>query len=317
MQEERGGTMELWKSCIGLVGAGRVGFTLGRYLKENGLGISGYYSRNLAHAKEAAQFTDSRYYMDLRELIKNSTVLFLTVNDGSIGTVVQEILALTEGQNRQETICIKDKIFCHCSGAMSSAVFKELEAAGGFGYSIHPMFAIYDRQTSYQKLSKTFFTIEGNAKHMEDVTALFAHLGNAYQVIDAADKALYHSGAVMASNLVISLYAMAADTLERCGFSRENARQALMPLFANNAANMEHSGLAAALTGPVDRGDTETIEKHMGVLEGREKAVYQLMSTRLLDLARQKHAEAIGQDPALAERFASIEQLLTDNTHGL
>ena len=290
MQEERGGTMELWKSCIGFIGAGRVGFTLGRYLKENGLSISGYYSRNLAHAKEAAQFTDSRYYMDLRELIKNSTVLFLTVNDGSIGTVVQEILALTEGQNRQETICIKDKIFCHCSGAMSSAVFKELEAAGGFGYSIHPMFAIHDRQTSYQKLSKTFFTIEGNAKHMEDVTALFAHLGNAYQVIDAADKALYHSGAVMASNLVI---------------------------FANNAANMEHSGLAAALTGPVDRGDAETIEKHMGVLEGREKAVYQLMSTRLLDLARQKHAEAIGQDPALAERFASIEQLLTDNTHGL
>ena len=90
-----------------------------------------------------------------------------------------------------------------------------------------------------------------------------------------------------------------------------------MPLFANNAANMEHSGLAAALTGPVDRGDAETIEKHMGVLEGREKAVYQLMSTRLLDLARQKHAEAIGQDPALAERFASIEQLLTDSTHGL
>ena len=317
MQEERGGTMELWKSCIGLIGAGRVGFTLGRYLKENGLSISGYYSRNLAHAKEAAQFTDSRYYMDLRELIKNSTVLFLTVNDGSIGTVVQEILALTEGQNRQETICIKDKIFCHCSGAMSSAVFKELEAAGGFGYSIHPMFAIHDRQTSYQKLSKTFFTIEGNAKHMGDVVALFAHLGNAYQVIDAADKALYHSGAVMASNLVIGLYAMAADTLERCGFSRENARQALMPLLANNAANMEHSGLAAALTGPVDRGDTETIEKHMGVLEGREKAVYQLLSTRLLDLARQKHAETMGQDPALAERFASIEQLLTDSRYGL
>ncbi|MBQ7432804.1 MAG: DUF2520 domain-containing protein [Lachnospiraceae bacterium] len=309
--------MELYESEIGFIGAGRVGVTLGRYLKENGLRLSGYYSRNPVHAKEAAAFTNSRYFEDLQHLIINSTVLFLTVNDGAIQRVVDDILALVSEGDSCNTICIKHKIFCHCSGALSSAVFKELEAAGGFGYSIHPMFAIHDRQTSYQKLSKTFFTIEGNPKHIADVAAMLERLGNPYQVIEARDKVLYHSGAVMASNLVISLYAMATDTLERCGFSEEGARQALMPLFFHNAENMEHSGLSEALTGPVDRGDIETIEKHMEVLTGREKTVYRLLSERLLELSRQKHADAIEQDFALFRRFASIEQLLTDKEDGM
>ena len=69
----------------GFIGAGKVGFTLGKYLAMHGIEISGYYSRTPASAKEAAEFTQSRYYTSIEEITKDSDTLFLTVPDGAIG----------------------------------------------------------------------------------------------------------------------------------------------------------------------------------------------------------------------------------------
>lgn len=72
---------------IGFIGAGRVGFTLGRYFVENGLNVSGYYSRTYEHAVSASQFTDSKSYKTIDELIAASSIIFITVNDSQIQTV--------------------------------------------------------------------------------------------------------------------------------------------------------------------------------------------------------------------------------------
>ena len=71
----------------GFIGAGKVGFTLGKYLAMHGIEISGYYSRTPASAKEAAEFTQSRYYTSIEEITKDSDTLFLTVPDGTIGEI--------------------------------------------------------------------------------------------------------------------------------------------------------------------------------------------------------------------------------------
>ena len=71
----------------GFIGAGKVGFTLGKYLAMHGIEISGYYSRTPASAKEAAEFTQSRYYTSIEEITKDSDTLFLTVPDGAIGEI--------------------------------------------------------------------------------------------------------------------------------------------------------------------------------------------------------------------------------------
>ena len=67
----------------GFIGAGKVGFTLGKYLAMHGIEISGYYSRTPVSAKEAAEFTQSRYYTSIEEITKDSDTLFLTVPDGA------------------------------------------------------------------------------------------------------------------------------------------------------------------------------------------------------------------------------------------
>lgn len=105
------------KISIGFIGAGRVGFTLGRYFYENNLQLSGYFSRSYSHACDAAAFTHSKSYRTIKELAADSQVIFITVPDSSIHDVYLQL----------KDYELKDKILCHCSGALSAEVFSDLE----------------------------------------------------------------------------------------------------------------------------------------------------------------------------------------------
>ena len=146
--------MEVIIIKFGFIGAGKVGFSLGKYLKENNINVIGYYSKSQHSAKEAAIFTNTKQYSSLEDLIKNSDAIFITTSDNQISSVWNEIKKLP----------IKEKLICHCSGSISSDIFSNINNLGAYGYSIHPMFAISDKYNSYKDLSKAFITIEGNEK---------------------------------------------------------------------------------------------------------------------------------------------------------
>ena len=165
---------------FGFIGAGKVGFSLGKYLKENNINISGYYSKSQHSSKEAVIFTNTRQYNNLEDLIKNSDAIFITTPDNQIADVWNEIKRLP----------IKEKLICHCSGSISSEVFSNINNHGAYGYSIHPMFAISDKYNSYKNLSQAFITIEGHEKHIKYLKRLFLHLGNDVTVINKENKIL-------------------------------------------------------------------------------------------------------------------------------
>ena len=102
--------MEVINIKFGFIGAGKVGFSLGKYLKENNIDISGYYSKNQHSSREAAIFTNTKQYNNLENLIKDSDTIFITTPDSEISVVWSEIKKLS----------IKDKLICHCSGSISS-----------------------------------------------------------------------------------------------------------------------------------------------------------------------------------------------------
>ena len=132
---------------IGFIGAGRVGFTLGKYFCEHGVEVAGYYSRNIQSAKEAAEFTHSRVYDVPAKLLEACDILFLTVPDGIIPQIYRELC--------QESI--RGKILCHASGAAAAGeTFPDIEARGACGYSVHPLFAVSDKYHSYRELTDVF-----------------------------------------------------------------------------------------------------------------------------------------------------------------
>lgn len=264
---------------FGFIGAGKVGFSLGKYLKENSIDISGYYSKSQHSSKEAAIFTNTRQYNNLEDLIKNSDAIFITTPDNQIADVWNEVKKLP----------IKEKLICHCSGAISSEVFSNINNHGAYGYSIHPMFAISDKYNSYKDLSQAFITIEGNEKHIEYLKMLFSHLGNDVAIINKENKILYHAASVTVSNLVLGLINNGVNYLEECGFTKEMAIKALYPLIENNLRNIKERGAVKSLTGPIERGDLSTVINHLNVIREEDKELYRLLSKNILKIAKVKN----------------------------
>lgn len=278
---------------IGFIGAGKVGCTLGKYLSQSpDVKITGYYSRSAVSSREAAQFTDSNSYLEMKELIEDSDTIFITVPDGSIRDVWSKIREYD----------VKDKIICHCSGVMSSAdAFSCIEETGAIGYAAHPLFAVSDKFNAYRELSGVFFTLEGGtyakAQGSEEtgcneIRVLLESLGNPTRVIRSEEKTIYHCAAAMASNLVCGLIDQSIELMKRCGFRDEEAVKALEPILLGNMKHIAEKGPTAALTGPVERNDTKTIEKHLECLvNDDEKRLYSLLTGRLVDMAQSRHPD--------------------------
>jgi predicted short-subunit dehydrogenase-like oxidoreductase (DUF2520 family) len=275
---------------IGFIGAGKLGCSLGKYMSNKGLKLSGYYSKTNASAQFASKFTKSRAYETSLELVESSDVIFLTVPDDSIEAAWE---AASMGQN------IEGKIFCHTSGVKSSLIFGGIEKLGAYPSSLHPLMAIPDKENSYPLLEKAIFTVEGQGEARELLSRIISSMGNQVFPILSNQKILYHLAAVLVSNCCVALAQMGSDLFDSIGLQR--AVPGLFGLMLNNVKSVSTLGPQSALTGPVERGDSGTIEAHLNSIFGEDKEIYALLAKRLLKIAEAKNP---GRD------YASLKALL-------
>ena len=270
---------------FGCIGAGRVGCSLGKYLKESDAGwdLAGYYSRSIQSAEEAADFTQSRAYMRLPALVKDCEVLFITTPDGAILPVWEQVCSCGE--------CLSDKIIVHCSGALASTVFEGANERGITVAGLHPFYAVSDRYDSYQTLGDALFTLEGNGARMDELERYLCGAGLMIQKIQAQSKTRYHAAASVASNLMVGLTELAMDLLGACGFDREHARMALRPLMQGNLDAIMERDTIGALTGPAERADMHTVGRHLQELHGEDREIYRLLTRKIVQIAKVKNPD--------------------------
>lgn len=266
---------------IGIIGAGKVGTSLGKYFCEHNIPVVGYYSKSIASAQAAADFTKTDAVSSMEDLVNASDTLFLTTGDSAISEVWKVL----------KNLPIENKIICHCSGSLSSSIFSEERPNTITRCSAHPLLSFPDRETGSKLLANAVITLEGDGSRFSEMEALWKGLGNRVQTIDQTQKALYHCAAVTVSNHVLALLDWGVALLARCGFDREQALSALSPLIRGNVDAALAQGILAALTGPVERCDTETVLEHLHSLENapKEQQLYGLLAQRLVDLAAEKH----------------------------
>ena len=239
---------------IGFIGAGKAGFTLGRYFAENGVELSGYFSRSRQSAEEAASFAGGNVFDDAQQLVMASDAVFITTPDAAIR---QTYLSLRD-------VDLNGKQICHCSGALcAKEAFPDIRERGGRGYSIHPLFPISSKYESYKAIGSAYFTIEGDGFDTDEWRAFFERLGNSVKILSGEHKTEYHAACAVSSNLVCALIAQSTGLLAECGFSQEQALLALKPLITANIENVLKTDPTTALTGPVERCDCETVRRHM------------------------------------------------------
>lgn len=231
--------------------------------------------------REAALFTGTKQYDALEALVQDSDALFLTVPDGVISSVFQTLREFD----------ISEKQICHCSGAMTAGeAFPGIGQTGAYGYSIHPLFPISSKYEAYGELAGAFFCLEGNGPHLAMWQSLLSSLGPMVQIIPGETKVRYHAACAIVSNLMCALVQESLELLETCGFSGDTALQAITPLMRSNLEHLIQDGPVAALTGPVERGDTETVKKHLSCFaSSEERELYRAASQMLVRAARRKH----------------------------
>ncbi len=267
---------------IGIIGAGKVGTTLGKYLSIHGKNVTGFYSRTHESADEAATFAETETYSSLCKLVEESDVIFITTPDGVIPQVWGELL-------HQD---ISNRIICHFSGSLSSHVFSGREEAGASGISMHPMYAFSDKFHSYEQFHTAYLTLEGDPEAVAVMKPMWEAIGHHVLTLKAEDKIKYHAAAAMASNEMLGLMQASLDILSECGFSEKDSMALLTPLVQGNIASMLEKGCVNALTGPVERGDTQTVRKHLQALEGSKAGkIYQSLGSTMVELAKRRNPD--------------------------
>ena len=264
---------------IGIVGAGKVGTSLGKYLTQASIPVVGYYSKTYESAKESAAFTNTKAFSYMEDLIQASDTLFITTPDDCIKTVWDCIAKHS----------IQKKIICHFSGSLSSVVFSGIEETEAYGCSIHPMLAFSNKFSSYKQLNQAFITMEGDSQGLDVMEPFFQKLGNQVCRISPENKQKYHTAASMVSNHVIGLLDTGVQLLCQCGFREQEALKFITPLVLGNIENFLKYGAKEALTGPIERNDIKTVSKHLDCLSEKDRLLYQLLGEKLVAIAKTKH----------------------------
>ncbi len=263
---------------VSFVGAGRVGLTLSAFFLDKGIPVRWIMARSEESRKRATEvLRDKVPVLSSLTEIRPADIVFITVNDSSIKEVAHKVRSL-----------LKSAVLVHTSGAHSSELIP-----GEGRASCHPLQSFANPSTAVKLVPETVFTLEGDERGIKLLKQLLERLNLQYTVIPTQCKPLYHASAVIASNYLVTLIYNALQTMKASGFPEDMGLKGLMKLIEGTLKNISTLGVPQALTGPIARGDWDTVKLH---LEHLEK--YPELKEFYLFMAR-KTAEMIGKKPPI------------------
>ena len=253
---------------IGVIGGGKVGRCLASYLKESLVGItanSPEHSRQLAENFATEPCTNE-------ELVERAEVLLLTVPDRLIGTVAASLASASVSEHATGSapaaqvtqLPLAGKVFLHCSGSMGLEALAPLQREGAHVGSLHPLQSFAGGAT---QLAGVYMAVDGDEAACAAAQQIATTVGGHPFQVPAAERAAYHAAACICSNYAVAVEALAQGLMSPWLGNEEAAWQALLPLFKGTAANLQSTtSPRTVLTGPIARGDVNTVEKHLAVL---------------------------------------------------
>lgn len=212
--------------------------------------------------------------------IQDVAVVILAVPDDAIAPLAR-ILAATAAVR-------SDQVVLHLSGSLDQSALSALTASGAALGSLHPLQTLVEPERAPEHLRGSWAAIEGAPRAIAMAERLARDIGLRPFHLKPGNKALYHAGAVFASNYFVLVEAIAQRLLEQAGLGKDEAWAALVPLVRGTLENLARVGPAGALTGPVVRGDGETIARHLATLPEAEGAMYRVLARAVLDLVRER-----------------------------
>jgi predicted short-subunit dehydrogenase-like oxidoreductase (DUF2520 family) len=236
--------------------------------------------RSLRAARRAAREAGAGLATtSLRRGTAGAGLLLLAVPDRALEPLAATLVPLGPWPGR---------VVLHTCGAEGAAVLAPLAEAGAETGALHPLQTFPSPVRPLESLRGVRAAVAGSPAATRAARARCRALGLRPLTIPEESRALYHLGAALASNHVVSLLDAAVEALRAAGLPREEALASLLPLLEGVHAALGESGLPGALTGPVARGDTDTLERHLAALADLDPSLgrlYRDLSRRALRLA--------------------------------
>lgn len=269
---------------LNIIGAGHVGRVLGRLFAASGaFVVQDVLTRSQAGADAAVGFIGAGRALADMDCMRDAAVWMLAVGDDQIGAVCAQLAACH---------ALAGAIVFHCSGARSSAQLAAASDAGALAASVHPIRSFADPAQVAQHFGGTFCGIEGAPGALAVLTPALLAIGAQPVPIDAQAKTVYHAASVFASNYLATVLDAALRAYQAAGVPEALARALAQPLAAESMANVFRLGAPAALSGPIARGDMDTVARQQAALaawDGPTGALYAALVAPTQDLARRKH----------------------------
>ena len=242
---------------IALVGAGRVGTAVAELMRRSGHKIVGVASATPSSGSAAAHRLQAATF-DAPSHVPDCDIALLGTPDDAIEPVARDLAgAIAAGT-----------VVVHSSGSLGIGSLAAVEEGGGLPCALHPVQACPDVDTALRRLPGSAWGVTCFPQVQRWAGDLVQRdLGGTPFFVEEADRPLWHAAAVVTSNGIASLLAMAEAIMESIGI--EHPEHVLGPLAAATVANARAGGAAATLTGPIPRGESTTIARHLDHLAAR------------------------------------------------
>lgn len=264
-----------------IIGLGNVGKTLAKLFIDNNLvEIAGIYNRSEENGLNGIRFIGQGvYHQDIKSLPR-ADITFITTADDFIAKASTEYALNSNLQ--------PGSIVAHCSGALTASCMDGLREKGCYICSIHPMHSFIEPAVSVQKFKGTYCALEGDKRASDLVSSMFTAIGAKVINVSSDKKLLYHTAGVFASNYLLTLAEQALKCLHLAQVNEEDALGLLINIMQSTINNLAVKKLpSVALTGPVKRGDSATIEAHLNALTDEKiKDFYKYMLAKTMDLVK-------------------------------
>jgi predicted short-subunit dehydrogenase-like oxidoreductase (DUF2520 family) len=258
----------LTKPSVTIVGAGNLASGLAVALHKAGYGIEEIVSRgqaaSLRRARRLAGKVGTVAVSATRARI-DAEVVWFCVPDAAIASAAKSL---------QDVADWDGKIALHSSGALTSDELDSLRRRGASVASVHPLMTFV--RGSQPLLAGVSFAIEGDWRAVRAARAIVLDLGGRPFSIQKRHKAAYHAWGMFASPLLTALLAAGERVAAAAGVRGKAARERMLPILKQTLANYGRLGASESFSGPIARGDVETVKKHLQILRAlpEARAVY-------------------------------------------
>jgi predicted short-subunit dehydrogenase-like oxidoreductase (DUF2520 family) len=247
------------KPRVAIVGAGNLGTALALALQRAGYAVEAVIARSrgasLRKAQALAKQVGARASTDLSDV--RAGLIWFCVPDAEIARAARSLAGKIEWKGR---------VALHSSGALTSDELSVLRRRGAAVASVHPLMTFV--RGSRPSLAGVPFAVEGDPAAVRVARRVVENLGGHAYSIRQKDKAAYHAWATFASPLFTALLATTEQVAALAGVSRKAARQRIIPILLQTLSNYAAFGAAGGFSGPIIRGDVDTVKRHLRVLRG-------------------------------------------------